>query len=285
MAETKPVALVTGATSGIGELAAEALVKQGYRVVGTGRRTSMAQARVGITYLDLDVTSDESVSDVVGEVISRFGRIDVLINNAGMGSAGATEENSLEQDRWVFEVNVFGVLRMTKAVLPHMRARGSGRIVNISSIFGLIPAPFMASYGAAKHAIEGYSESVDHEVREHGIRVVIVEPAGTRTKFDDNSARPDVPLAAYAASRQTVAEVVATAVNEGDDPTLVAAAIVAAATDPKPKLRYPASPTARRLALLRRLVPAGAFDKQIRKFNKLPVTSSAQPLQPESRTR
>jgi short-subunit dehydrogenase len=285
MAQTRPVALVTGATSGIGELAAAALAEAGFQVVGTGRDTSKTKARKGITFIDLDVTSDQSVTDIVAQVISHFGRIDVLVNNAGMGSAGATEENSLDQDRRVFEVNVFGVLRMTKAVLPHMRAQGSGRIVNISSIFGLIPAPFMASYGAAKHAIEGYSESVDHEVREHGIRVIIVEPAGTRTKFDDNSAHPDIPLAAYSASRQTVAEVVATAVNEGDDPNVVAAAIVAAATDAKPKLRYPASPNARRLAMLRRLVPAGAFDKQIRKFNKLPVKTSVQPLQSESSIR
>jgi short-subunit dehydrogenase len=285
MDKARPIALVTGATSGIGELAAEALVERGFHVIGTGRDTSRARPRDGITVMDLDVTSDQSVTETVAQFISRFGRIDVLVNNAGMGSAGATEENSLDQDRRVFEVNVFGVLRMTKAVLPHMRAQGGGRIVNISSIFGLIPAPFMASYGAAKHAIEGYSESVDHEVREHGIRVVLVEPAGTRTKFDDNSARPDLPLATYASSRQTVAEVVAAAVNEGDDPTLVAAAIVAAATDAKPKLRYPASPMARRLSVLRRLVPAGAFDKQIRKFNKLPTTTSVQPRQSEGSIR
>jgi short-subunit dehydrogenase len=285
MAQARPVALVTGATSGIGELAAAALAEAGFQVIGTGRDTSKTKARNGIAFIDLDVTSDQSVTEAMAQLISRFGRIDVLVNNAGMGSAGATEENSLDQDRRVFEVNVFGVLRMTKAVLPHMRAQGSGRIVNISSIFGLIPAPFMASYGAAKHAIEGYSESVDHEVREHGIRVIIVEPAGTRTKFDDNSAHPDIPLTAYSASRKTVAEVVATAVNEGDDPNLVAAAIVAAATDSKPRLRYPASPNARRLAMLRRLVPAGAFDKQIRKFNKLPVKTSVQPRQSESSIR
>src|SRR3954466_14502912 len=122
MARTRPVALVTGATSGIGELAAAALTQAGFQVVGTGRDTSKAKARNGITFVDLDVTSDQSVTDAVAQVISRFGRIDVLVNNAGMGSAGATEENSLDQDRRVFEVNVFGVLRMTKAVLPHMRA-------------------------------------------------------------------------------------------------------------------------------------------------------------------
>jgi short-subunit dehydrogenase len=284
MAQPPPVALVTGATSGIGELAASALVKAGFQVVGTGRDTSETKLRDGITFVDLDVTSDDSVADTVAHVIARFGRIDVLVNNAGMGSAGATEESSLGQDWKVFDVNVFGVLRMTKAVLPKMRAQGSGRIINISSIFGFIPAPFMASYSAAKHAIEGYSESVDHEVREHGIRVLIVEPAGTRTRFDDNTAQPDNPLPAYAAARRIVGDVVATAVNDGDDPALVAVAVVAAATDSRPKLRYPASPMARRLAVVRRLAPAAVFDKQIRKFNKLPV-GTAQSLHQETSIR
>jgi short-subunit dehydrogenase len=284
MAQRPPVALVTGATSGIGELAASALVKAGFQVVGTGRDTSETKLRDGITFVDLDVTSDAAVTDTVAHVIARFGRIDVLVNNAGMGSAGATEESSLGQDWKVFDVNVFGVLRMTKAVLPQMRAQGSGRIINISSIFGFIPAPFMAAYSAAKHAIEGYSESVDHEVREHGIRVLIVEPAGTRTRFDDNTAQPDNPLPAYAAARRIVGDVVATAVNDGDDPALVAAAVVAAATDSRPKLRYPASPMARRLAMVRRLAPAAVFDKQIRKFNKLPVRS-AQSLHQETSIR
>jgi short-subunit dehydrogenase len=284
MAGNQPVALVTGATSGIGELTASALVNAGFHVVGTGRTTARSIERDGITFVDLDVTNDESVAETVAHVISRFGQIDVLVNNAGMGSAGATEENSLAADRHVFDVNVFGVMRMTKAVLPHMRAQGSGRIINISSIFGFIPAPFMASYGAAKHAVEGYSESVDHEVREHGIRVLLVEPAGTRTRFDNNTTGPDNPLPVYAASRRTVGDVVASAVNDGDDPALVAATVVAAATDARPKLRYPASPMARRLAVLRRLVPARAFDKQIRKFNKLP-TRSPQSRQQENSIR
>jgi short-subunit dehydrogenase len=270
MTTTRPVALVTGATSGIGLFASAALVKAGYRVVGTGRATTGIEPQAGLTLIDLDVTSDQSVAATVQGVVERFGRIDVLINNAGMGSSGATEESSLGQDRHVFDVNVFGVMRMTKAVLPQMRAQGSGRIINVSSIFGFMPAPFMAAYSATKHAIEGYSESVDHEVREYGIRVVVVEPAGTRTGFDDNTVQPDSPLATYAQQRGVAGRAVAEAVNEGDDPALVAAAIVAAATDREPKLRYPASPRARLLSRLRRLAPAPTFDKQIRKFNGLP---------------
>ena len=269
MATTRPVALVTGASSGIGKVASLALVEAGFEVVGTSRNTGGINERDGMTFLDLDVTSDQSVTGLVGRVLEQFGRIDVLVNNAGMGASGAAEENSIAQAQRLFDLNVFGVIRMTKAVLPHMRAQGSGRIINISSIFGFIPAPYMAAYGATKYAIEGYSESVDHEVREHGVRVLLVEPAGTKTGFDDNTAPPDRPLQVYAQQRHTAGQVVAQAVNDGDDPATVAKAIVAAATDPTPKLRYPASPRARRLSTLRRLVPAGAFDKQVRKFNRL----------------
>src|SRR5437899_6726695 len=181
MTTAKPVALVTGASSGIGKAAALALVDAGFEVVGTSRNTAGVAPLAGVTFLALDVTSDESVSTVVGRVIERFGRLDLLVNNAGTGAAGAAEESSVAQDQRVFDINFFGLVRMTKAVLPHMRAAGNGRIINISSVLGLVPAPYMASYAATKHAIEGYSESVDHAVREHGIRVLLVEPAYTRT--------------------------------------------------------------------------------------------------------
>ena len=190
MTTTRPVALVTGATSGIGKAAAAALVDAGFEVIGTGRNTARITPRDGVTYLDLDVTSDESVAAVVQQVIERFGRIDVLVNNAGIGSAGAAEENSVEQAQGVFDINVFGLIRMTKAVLPHMRAQGGGRIINISSVAGFAPPPYMAAYAASKHAVEGYSESVDHEVRGHGVRVLLVEPAYTNTAFDGNVVRP-----------------------------------------------------------------------------------------------
>src|SRR5438132_9138599 len=202
MTTAKPVALVTGASSGIGKAASLALVEAGFEVVGTSRKASGVAQRDGVTFLDLDVTSDESVSTVVRRVIERFGRLDVLVNNAGTGAAGAAEESSVGQDQRVFDINFFGVTRMTKAVLPHMRAQGSGRIINISSVLGLVPAPYMAVYAATKHAIEGYSESVDHEVREHGVRVLLVEPAYTKTGFDANAVQPDAPLPIYAEQRQ-----------------------------------------------------------------------------------
>jgi NAD(P)-dependent dehydrogenase (short-subunit alcohol dehydrogenase family) len=271
MKTAQPVALVTGASSGIGKAASLALLEAGFEVVGTSRNTSGVTDRDGVTFLDLDVTSDESVTTAVRRVIERFGQIDVLVNNAGTGAAGAAEESSVAHDQRVFDINLFGLIRMTKAVLPHMRARGSGRIINISSVLGLVPAPYMASYAATKHAIEGYSESVDHELREHGVRVLLVEPAYTKTGFDTNALQPDAPLPVYAERRQVFDGLIATAMADGDDPATVAKAIVAAAIDPKPKLRYTAGSTARRVSVLRRFVPARAFDRQIRKLNHLPA--------------
>src|SRR5947208_10490738 len=271
MTTAKPVALVTGASSGIGKAAALALVDAGFEVVGTSRNTSGVAPRDGVTFLDLDVTSDESVRTLVRGVIERFGRIDVLVNNAGTGAAGAAEESSVAQIQRVFDINFFGLVRMTKAVLPHMRAQGRGRIINISSVLGLVPAPYMASYAATKHAIEGYSESMDHELRQHGVRVLLVEPAYTKTGFDANALQADAPLPIYAEQRQAFDRVIASAMEGGDDPTTVARSIVAAATDPKPKLRYTAGSTAGRVSALRRFVPAWAFDRQIRRLNRLPA--------------
>jgi NAD(P)-dependent dehydrogenase (short-subunit alcohol dehydrogenase family) len=187
MQTAHPVALITGASSGIGRATALALAEAGFGVVGTSRNAANAEPIAGVVLLDLDVASDESVRSLADQVIERFGRIDVLVNNAGVGAAGAGEESSINQTKEVFDVNVFGLIRMTNAVLPQMRTQGGGRVVNVSSVLGLIPAPFMAIYAATKHAIEGYSESVDHELREHGIRVLLVEPAYTSTGFETNS--------------------------------------------------------------------------------------------------
>ncbi len=271
MATTRRLALVTGATSGIGKETARAFVAAGFEVVGTGRRTSALTPPPGVTYVDLDVASDESVTHAVGAVIDRFGRIDVLVNNAGIGAAGAVEENSVAQAQTVLDINVLGVIRMTKAVLPYMRAQGGGRIINVSSVLGIAPQPFMAIYVASKHALEGYSESLDHEVREHGIRVLLVQPAYTKTSFDTNATQPDTPLSVYAERRRVFDEVIADAMKFGDDSADVAAVIVAAATDDKPRLRYTAGSLASRVTKARRFVPAGLFDKQIRKSNRMPI--------------
>jgi NAD(P)-dependent dehydrogenase (short-subunit alcohol dehydrogenase family) len=269
MKTARPVAVVTGASSGIGKAAALALAAAGFEVVGTSRDTSRAAPLDGVEFIDLDVADDTSVSAAVAQVMQRFGRIDVLVNNAGMGAIGAVEESSVAQAQDMFNVNVFGVMRMTKAVLPHMRDRGRGRIINLSSVVGFLPSPYMAAYAASKHAIEGYSESLDHEVREFGVRALLVEPAYTNTGFEANSQRPEMPLPVYADRRRTFDRMMETVIKDGDDPAVVAKVIVAAATDPKPKLRYTAGTLAGRASTLRRVAPARVFDRQIRKLNQL----------------
>ncbi len=269
MTSTAKVALVTGASSGLGKEAALALSDAGFRVVGTSRDASRRTPGNGVTFLDLDVTSDESVTQVVKQVLDRFGRIDVLVNNAGIGAEGAAEEISAAQAQKVFDVNVFGVMRMSRAVLPHMRERGSGRIINVSSVAGFVPNPFMAVYVASKHAVEGYSESLDHEVREYGVRVLRVQPGPINTPFDENQVPADSPLPVYADRRRVFETVMTETMRGGDGPAAIAEVIATAATDPKPNLSYPAGSTAGRIATLRRFAPARLFDKSVRKLNRM----------------
>jgi len=180
----KSIALVTGASSGIGKATAELLASADYKVYGTSRRVAQTDQQ-SFEMLALDVTRDESVEGAVRELMRLESRIDLLVNNAGFGVAPAgAEESSIEQARSIFETNFFGIVRMTRAVVPHMRRQGSGRIINIGSVLGLLPMPYMALYAATKHAIEGYSESLDHELRTRGIRVSVIEPAYTKTQFD-----------------------------------------------------------------------------------------------------
>jgi short-subunit dehydrogenase len=263
------VALVTGAATGIGEATAVALADAGYDVIGTSRKTSGPASDDKVRFINLDVARDDSVAAAVAQVIARCGRIDVLVNNAGVGSTGAAEDSSIAQDQAVFDINVFGAIRMIKAVLPHMRAQRSGRIINVSSVVGFIPLPYMATYAASKHAIEGYSWSLDHEVREHGVRVLLVEPPWTKTGFDANSIQPETPLRVYEEGRKVAQQVISDGVDQGEDPATVAKAIVAAATDKKPKLRYPVGSRARMVSKLRRFMPEGAFDQQMRNLNRL----------------
>lgn len=261
----KPVALVTGASSGIGRSTAHALAKAGYQVFGTSRKVVSDTAAV--TMLVADVTQEASVQAMLAEVMQRAGRIDLVINNAGIGLMGAAEESSIAQAQALFDVNLFGVARVINAVLPAMRAQKAGRIVNVSSVLGRIPAPFNAFYAATKHALEGYSESLDHELRSQGIRVTLVEPGVTRTAFEENLGRADKPMALYDVQRQRSEALMRQWVAVGDDPQVVADAVVEAATAQTPKLRYPAGKQSRLVGLLRRLVPERFFDRSIRKFN------------------
>lgn len=268
MIKTK-IALVTGASSGIGKATAERLAVAGYKVYGTSRRGAQA-GQLSFEMLALDVTSDASVEAAVMELIKREGKIDLLVNNAGFGVApGGAEESSTEQSKMIFDTNFFGIARMTRAVVPQMRKQGSGRIINIGSILGLIPAPYMATYAATKHAVEGYSESLDHELRTRGIRVSVVEPGYTNTEFEANTLEVDVKIDEYTIARKALAKLMKIAVAGGDDPKVVANVVLKAATAKHPKLRYAAGQLACRLSFLRRFAPAVLVDSGIRKEFKL----------------
>ena len=262
-------ALVTGASTGIGEATAERLAKAGYQVYGTSRRGAQAGRR-SFALLPLDVTSDESVEAAVRDVVRLGGRIDLLVNNAGFGIApAAAEESSIAQARSIFDTNFFGIVRMTRAVVPHMRRQGSGRIINIGSVLGFLPMPYGALYAATKHAVEGYSESLDHELRTRGIRVSVIEPAYTKTQFDANFVEPDSRLDEYLEIRTSLGKTLKKVMATADAPGVVADAVLKAASAARPKLRYTAGAIAGRLRLLRRFAPAGVLDAGIRKDLRL----------------
>jgi NAD(P)-dependent dehydrogenase (short-subunit alcohol dehydrogenase family) len=273
----RKIALVTGASSGIGQAAAERLARGGYTVYGTSRRLAQAGQR-SFEMLTLDVTSDASVAAAVSEVIRLEGRIDLLVNNAGFSTAPAgAEESSIEQARSIFDTNFFGIVRMTRAVVPHMRRQGSGRIINISSVFGFLPMPYMALYVATKHAVEGYSESLDHELRTRGIRVSVIEPANTKTQFDANLLQPDSPLDEYRDVRAAVGRRMTELIEEADGPAVVAQTVLTAAMAAHPKLRYAPGGRASRLRWLRRFAPAGLVDAGIRKNLRLDALTALPP--------
>lgn len=268
--KTQRVALVTGASSGIGLATAKALKNAGYRVFGTSRKAAPGTTD-GITMLTCDVTDTASVQRTVDDILGKAGRIDLLVNNAGIGLLGGAEESSAEQAQALFNVNVFGVLRVTNAVLPVMRRQQTGRIINMSSVLGLIPSPYNALYASTKHAIEGYSESLDHELRTLGIRVVLVEPGLTRTSFEENLTRPDQLLPVYNSIRAAMEVQMRRGVEAGDAPEVVADTVVKAATDAAPKRRYTAGKLARQVSLMRRFLPESLVDKNLRKFSNLPA--------------
>jgi NAD(P)-dependent dehydrogenase (short-subunit alcohol dehydrogenase family) len=263
------IAVVTGASSGIGEAVAQRLAQAGFTVYGTSRRGAQAGTRP-YQMISLDVTSDASVLAAVATVMQREGRIDLLVNNAGFGVAPAgAEESSIEQAQAIFDTNVFGVVRMTRAVLPHMRTQGSGRIINIGSVLGFLPMPYGALYAATKHAVEGYSESLDHELRKLGVRSIVIEPAYTRTAFEANLLEPDAKLEAYREVRSAVTLRLQEVMAGAEGPEVVAEAVLKAARAKNPKLRYTAGGLAARLRFLRTFAPAGVMDAGMRKDLRL----------------
>ncbi|WP_159603501.1 oxidoreductase [Agromyces humi] len=264
------VALVTGASSGIGEATAIELARRGFIVYGAARRVDRMSALAGrgVHVIEMDVTDDASMTSGVEQVLREQGRIDVLVNNAGYGSYGALEDVPLDEARRQFEVNVFGLARLTQLVLPHMRSKRSGRIVNVSSIGGKMYEPLGAWYHATKFAVEGLSDSLRVELEPHGVHVVVIEPGAIRTEWGGISAQSALARSgdtAYAQQAHQLAKTygVADRPGVGADPRVVAAAIGKAVTARRPRTRYAVPTSAKAILLARRLLSDRAFDAVI----------------------
>ena len=267
---TPQVVLITGVSSGIGRLCAEHLAARGYRVYGTTRRCPSPDA--AYRTLRMDVTDDEAVARAVECVVQAESRIDVVVNNAGIGIAGAVEDTSADEARRQFETNVLGPLRVCAAVLPHMRRQGDGLIVHVSSIAALVPLPFQGIYSASKAALEAAAEAMRMEVRGFGVRVALLEPGDFRTGFTDNRVR-----AAAADRHEAYRDVCRRALAIAEQRERVSRAPLAVAhrlehiiASRTPRFRHRVgSPLERAAPTLRHLLPQSLFERLLMRTYEL----------------
>ena len=256
------VVLVTGASSGFGKVVASLLVERGFRVFGTSRQPGRARED-GFEMLPLDVDSDRSVDACISSVMETAGKVDVLVNNAGYGLTGGVEEVSLAEAKAQFETNFFGVVRTTKAVLPSMRQRKSGQIINMGSIAGTVPVPFEGFYAATKAALFAYSEALRHEVKGFNIKVSVVQPGFFRTNFGNARKMAIETIEAYDGMRRRTLSRLERHLEEGADPKIVAGAVLRIIESPSPRLKY-AVGRERRYLLLKKITPASRFESALR---------------------
>ncbi|MEO8668666.1 MAG: SDR family NAD(P)-dependent oxidoreductase [Bauldia sp.] len=256
------VALVTGAASGIGDAIARQLLVDGFRVFGTSRKGG-GPAGDGIDMLTLDVRSDESVAACIGALLKEAGRIDVLVNNAGYLLSGPVEETTIEQAKAQMETNFFGAFRVTKAVLPTMRAQKSGRIVNVTSLAGIVPLPFWGIYNASKFALEGLTETLRHELRPFGIKVSAVEPGSIKTPFYSGDHKTS-PSEHYRLWHGRFIRKMAEFEKKAPGPEVVARIVSKAVQARNPALRYKVTREAFLFPFMRTWFPAALFEAGLR---------------------
>ncbi|MEE8580399.1 MAG: SDR family oxidoreductase [Myxococcota bacterium] len=248
--------LITGASSGIGAATAAHLAGRGFRVFGTSRNPRASQPETGpIEWIQLDVCDEDSVRKGVAEVLARTQRLDALVCNAGIGIFGSIEEVPLEAARKQFDTNVFGILRMLRAVLPHMRECGGGRIVLIGSLSGRASVPFFSHYSASKAAVDSLAMALRNEVAAWGIRVSLVEPGDINTPFNDAMDWEDAESSAYGEEVRRCKEVMLDTLPRAPGPELVARTVERALTARRPRVRYPVGPDSLAVPLARRLLP------------------------------
>jgi NAD(P)-dependent dehydrogenase (short-subunit alcohol dehydrogenase family) len=270
------ITLITGSSSGIGLATSLYLARRGYTVWATMRNLEKASElrkiieseRLPIELAQLDVCDDSSVKEAVAQILQKSGRIDVLINNAGYGLRGAIEEVSLDEWKRQFETNFYGVIRVTQAVLPQMRAQRSGAIVNISSVLGRMAIPFSGPYTASKFALEGLTETLRYELAPWNIKVVLIEPGFIATNFQQNAQLAQAAQSQdspYAIFKQASGRRVQRNIYRAAPPERVAETIYRAITHPRPKLRYAVGRDARLVLPLRRFLPEGLFERILKR--------------------
>lgn len=266
---TQKIILVTGASSGIGKVSAEALVEQGHCVYGTTRDIESANFSEGIVPLQLDMTDYGSLENAIDTIIREQGRIDVLFNNAGYGQFGTVEETPIVDAKHQFDVNLFGLARLTQLVLPHMREARSGMIINMSSFGGRLYTPLGAWYHATKYALEGWSDCLRLELKEFDIGVVIVEPGGIQTEWGSIAIKKLRLISGKGPYkklvRATIDRLERTYEKPGSlsPPSVVADAVVKAVASDRPKTRYVVGKYARRLLLAHTLLPDRLYDRLV----------------------
>jgi NAD(P)-dependent dehydrogenase (short-subunit alcohol dehydrogenase family) len=266
------VVLITGASSGIGRATARLFADKGFRVFGTSRRRRADEH--GVQMLRLDVSSPDSVEECVGDVLARAGHIDVLVNNAGVMLEGFAEETAPDEAETVFDVNFFGAVRVNNAVLPGMRSRGEGRIINIGSLAAWVGEPGEGFYAASKAALARYTEALRHEVRHCGIDVCLVEPGAFRTNVLQASSTTETTIADYDGLRERARRTLRESLRNGDDPTAAASLIYKIAQARSPLPRYGVGREARWTPPLRVLLPQRLFDYLVRRGYGLPRRGS-----------
>lgn len=266
-----PTVLITGASAGIGKETARKLLEEGYVVYAAARRVERMQdlEGLGAIALKMDVTKEEDMVAGVERINAERGGVDILVNNAGFGLYGAMEDLPLDDARYQFEVNLFGLARLTQLVLPYMRARRAGKIVNISSVGGKVYTPMGSWYHATKHALEGWSDCLRFELRQFGIDVIIIEPGIIRTDFGRVALEPmqehsgDTAYAGFVKRMMDSMESLEASGRVGSPPSVIANAILKAIQAKRPKARYAAGQYAKPLILLRRLLSDRMFDRII----------------------
>jgi short-subunit dehydrogenase len=256
----KKVALVTGASSGIGKETAKLLVENGFVVYGASRRLEkMSELKdIGVNLLRLDLADDASIVSGVAEILENEKRIDVIINNAGYGSYGALEDVPIAEARYQFEVNIFGLARLTQLLIPTMRSQGSGKIINISSVGGSGGEPHGSWYHATKYALEGLSDSLRMELKQFGVDVVIIKPGAILTEWNTIARENLMKVSGHTAYKDLVqkhVKMLANADKVGSSPIVVAKTIIKAVKSNRPKTRYATGGGARIIVFLQRILP------------------------------